>query len=232
MLGFFYFDPLYFLFLIPGMLLAGWAQMRVRSAYDRGKRQMASSGLTGAQTAQRILDMQGIHNVRVAREPNFLGDHYDPRHKVLKLSPDVYDGRTIAAVGIAAHEVGHAIQDARRYSPLVIRNGMVPLASTGSSLSVIFIFAGLLISSLQFLAVVGLGLFALTVIFQLVNLPVEFDASKRARAVLVDGGIISPHEDPLVAKVLNAAALTYVAATLVAILQLAYFAIRVMGSRQ
>ena len=132
----------------------------------------------------------------------------------------------------AAHEVGHAIQDARRYGPLVIRNGMVPLASTGSSLSVVLIFVGMIFASLQFLAVVGIGLFALTVIFQLVNLPVEFDASRRARAVLVNGGIVAPHEDPLVGKVLNAAAMTYVAATLVAILQLAYFAIRVLGSRE
>ncbi len=232
MLSFFVFDMNYLLLvMLPGMVLAGWAQSRLRSAYDRGNRQMASSGLTGAQTAQRILDMQGIHNVRIEREPSFLGDHYDPRNKVLRLSPDVYDGRTIASVGIAAHEVGHAIQDARRYGALVVRNGMVPLASTGSSLSMIVLMAGLFIQS-SGLLLLGVGLFSLTVIFQIVNLPVEFDASRRARAVLVDGGIVTPQEDPLVGKVLNAAALTYVAATVTAILQLVWFLMQALGSRE
>jgi len=232
MLSFFYFDMNYLLLaVLPGMVLAGWAQSRLRSAYQRGNRQMASSGLTGAQTAQRILDMEGIHNVRVEREPRFLGDHYDPRNKVLRLSPDVYDGRTIASVGIAAHEVGHAIQDARRYGPLVLRNGMVPLASTGSSLSMTVLMVGLVIQS-SGLLLLGVGLFSLTVLFQIVNLPVEFDASRRARAVLVEGRIVAPHEDPLVGKVLNAAALTYVATTVAAILQLIYFLMRAMESRR
>jgi len=232
MLSFIVYDMSYILFaLLPGMILVGWAKSRVRSAYHRGSRQMASSRLSGAETAQRILDMEGIRNVRIAREPNFLGDHYDPRNKVLKLSPDVYDGRSIASVGIAAHEVGHAIQDARRYGPLVVRNGLVPLASTGSSLAMFVLVIGFLLQSAG-LMLVGVGLFSLTVLFQIVNLPVEFDASRRARALLVEGGIVAPQEDPLVGKVLNAAALTYVAATLAAILQLLYFLMRAMQTRR
>lgn len=233
MLGYFmYFDPLYFLFLLPVIALSAWAQYRVKSAYNEGSRVPAASGLTGAQTAQRILDIYGIQNVRIESINSFLGDHYDSRKKVLRLSPDVYNGRSLASLGIAAHEVGHAIQDAKNYGPLVIRNGLVPLASTGSTFAFILIMVGFFIQQFSFLAIVGVALFGTVVLFQIVNLPVEFNASSRARAILVDHGIISPQEDRTVAKVLNAAAMTYVAATLVALAQFLYFAIRVLGSRR
>lgn len=230
-LAFIMFDPMYFLYVGPAILLALWAQSRVRSAYHRGSRYQARCGLTGAQTAQAILDREGIRDVRIEAVKTFLGDHYDPRHRVLRLSPDVYHGRSLAALGIAAHEVGHAIQHSARYAPLVVRNGLVPLASTGSALSMILIVAGIAIAVLQPLAIIGLLLFGAVVVFQLVNLPVEFNASRRARATLLTNGMITREEDVVVAKVLNAAAMTYVAATVTALMQLLYFAMIVFGRR-
>ena len=216
------FDPAYFLILAPGLLLAAWAQMKVKSAFAKASRVAARSGMTGAEAAHRILDANGLHNVGVEPVRGFLGDHYDPRHKVLRLSPDVYHGRSLAAVGVAAHEAGHAIQDGVGYAPLALRNGIVPMASVGSNLALITFFAGWIMGwgGLQIAAIV---LFSAVVLFQLVNLPVELNASSRARAVLVNSGIIAPNEERGVGKVLNAAALTYVAATVTAILTLVYF---------
>lgn len=229
-LAFIMFDPRYFLFVGPAILLALWAQWRVKSAFAAAGKVRASSGLSGAETAQRILDAYDIHDVDIQPVQSFLGDHYDPRHKVLRLSPGVYQDRSLAALGIAAHEVGHAIQDARRYAPLVLRNGLVPMASIGSNFAVILVIAGVLLS-MQPIAVIGLGLFSLVVVFQLINLPVEFNASSRARRILIEQGMVTAQEDRVVGKVLNAAALTYVAATLTAILTLAYYAMLVMGRR-
>jgi Zn-dependent membrane protease YugP len=226
-----FFDPMYFIFVGPAILLAMWAQWRVSSAYAMGKQYAPRSGLSGAETAERILRANGLHHVAIEPVRTFLGDHYDPREKVLRLSPEVYHGRTLAALGIAAHESGHALQDAHQYRPLAIRNGLVPMASIGSSLSMILIIAGILMQGLQVLAIVGLVLFGATVLFQLVNLPVEFDASARARRLLLDYGMVTPDEDAVVGKVLNAAAMTYVAATLTAILTLAYYAMLVFGRR-
>jgi len=226
-----FFDPLYLIMVAPALLLAMWAQAKVRSAYDAASRVRPSSGLNGAETARRILQIHGIQNVSVEAIQSFLGDHYDPRDKVLRLSPDVYNGRSLAALGIAAHEVGHAIQDAKQYAPLVIRNGIVPLASMGSGFSFILIIAGIIIQSMHWLAVVGLALFGAVVLFQIINLPVEFDASRRARAILLNNGMITTDEDEVVGKVLNAAAMTYVAATLTALLQMLYFASIVFGRR-
>jgi len=138
-----FFDPKYLLFVGPAMLLAMWAQYRVKSAYAMGSKVGARSGLSGAETAQRILNAYGIANVAIEPVQTFLGDHYDPKHKVLRLSPDVYHGRSLSSLGIAAHEVGHAIQDATSYGPLAIRNGLVPMASIGSNLSIILVIAGL-----------------------------------------------------------------------------------------
>ena len=163
---------------------------------------------------------------------SFLGDHYDSRQKVLRLSPDVYNGRSLASLGIAAHEVGHAIQDAKAYAPLALRNGLVPMASVGSNLAFGFIIAGALIAFLRPLAIVGLMMWAVVVLFQIINLPVEFNASRRARAVLRTSGMITQDEDHTVAKVLNAAAMTYVAATITAALQLLYWAMIVFGGRR
>ena len=227
---FVFFDPVYFLYVGPAILLALWAQMKVKSAYAHASKIPARSGLSGAETAQRILNVHGINNVAIEPADSFLGDHYDPKHKVLRLSPDVYHGRSLASVGIAAHEVGHAIQDATAYGPLAFRSGLVPMASIGSNMSVGLIIVGI-IFGFTGLAVVGLALFGVVVLFQLVNLPVEFNASKRARQVLLANGMVTAEEDRVVGKVLSAAAMTYVAATITAIVTLLYYASRVAGRR-
>ncbi len=227
----FYFDPMYFLFLAPAMLLALWAQWRVRSAYAEASRIRAASGLSGAQAADQVMRTGHVPDVQIEPVQGFLSDHYDPRGKVLRLSPDVYAGHSLAALGIAAHEAGHAMQDAHHYAPLRIRNGLVPFASFGGGLAWVIIFAGFILSAINqalgnTLVLAGIGAFSLVVVFQLVNLPVEFDASRRARVALIDGGLISPDEDVYVKKVLDAAALTYVAATLSSVMTLLYFLYR------
>jgi uncharacterized protein len=219
------FDPIYFLFLAPGILLALWAQFRVSSAYQEASRIPARSGLSGAEAADAVLHAARVPGVEIQPAQGFLSDHYVPGERVLRLSPDVYAGRSLAALGIAAHESGHAIQDARRYPLLVIRNALVPLASVGSSVSWLLILAGFLLS-LTALVKVGIIAFMAVVVFQLVNLPVEFDASRRARLALVEGGLVGRDEDMVVKKVLDAAALTYVAATLSSVLTLLYFLFR------
>jgi Zn-dependent membrane protease YugP len=218
-------DPIYFVFLAPGVLLALWAQFRVQSAYQRASQIPARSGLSGAQAAEAVLHEAHVGGVRIEPVEGFLSDHYVPGERVLRLSPDVFAGRSLAALGIAAHEAGHAIQDARRYPLLGLRNALVPLASVGSSLSWVLMLAGFLLASLA-LVKVGIVAFSATVAFQLVNLPVEFDASRRARLALVEGGLVSREEDATVKRVLDAAALTYVAATLTSVLTLLYFLFR------
>jgi Zn-dependent membrane protease YugP len=222
----------YLLFLAPGILLALWAQFRVRSAYSQASQIPARSGYSGAEAADALLHSAGLQGVRIEPVEGFLSDHYVPGEHVLRLSPEVYAGRSLAALGIAAHESGHALQDATRYPLLVIRNGLVPIAGFGSSVSWIIIMIGFALASLN-LILVGIAVFSLTVLFQLVNLPVEFDASKRARLALVHAGLVTPAEEVEVARVLNAAALTYVAATLTSILTLLYFLFRsgLLGGR-
>ncbi|QDV21851.1 zinc metallopeptidase [Aureliella helgolandensis] len=218
---------LYLLFFAPVLLLALAAQWMVKSAYARMSQVPAS--MSGFQAARRILDNSGLHNVAIEQVPGELSDHYDPRAKVLRLSPGVYSGSSMASVGIAAHEVGHALQDARHYAPLVLRNLAVPAASIGSGLGSIVLSLGLFLlftslaplGKLMFLA--GLVGLAAVAVFQLINLPVEFDASSRAKVELVNLGIVSHSEIHNVSKVLNAAALTYVAATLQSIMTLAYY---------
>lgn len=219
------FDPLYLLFLAPGLLLAMWAQWRVSSAYHRASRVAASSGYSGAETAAELLHRSGIDNVGIEPVPGQLTDHYSPGEKVLRLSPEVYEGRSLAALGIAAHEAGHAMQDATRYPLLSLRNGLVPLANIGSSIGWLMIAAGF-VMALSGLVYAGIAVFSLTVLFQLVNLPVEFDASRRAKAELVANGLIAAEEEREVSRVLSAAALTYVAATLTSVLTLLYFVFR------
>lgn len=236
LLGFFYIDPMYFIIVGPAIVLAMIAQGMVKAAYAKAGRIRASSGLSGAETAQRILNVYGINDVAIEPVKSMLGDHYDPKHKVLRLSPDVYNGRSLASLGIAAHEVGHAIQDARSYGPLVIRNGLVPMASVGSNFAILLVIAGLVLSWLAIglgkpVAIAGLGLFGVVVFFQLVNLPVEFNASSRARTILLEQGMITPQENRVVGKVLNAAAMTYVAATITAIMTLLYYAYLIFGHR-
>ncbi|HKB06199.1 MAG TPA: zinc metallopeptidase [Gemmataceae bacterium] len=220
-----FFDPLYLVFLAPAILLGLWAQWRVTSAYQRASQIPVTTGVSGAQAAAGILRDSGVRGVGIELVPGQLTDHYDPSEKVLRLSPDVYRGRSVAAVGIAAHEAGHALQDAHQYPLLGLRNGLVPLANLGGSIGWLMIAIGLVLS-LSGLIWAGIAVFSATVLFQLVNLPVEFDASRRARAELVGTGLVAEREEPEVARVLNAAALTYVAATLTSILTLVYFLFR------
>ncbi len=220
-----FFDPIYFLFIAPAVLLGMWAQVRIRTAYAQA--QKLAAPLSGAAAGRHILDSAGLTNIQVEEIPGQLTDHYDPRAKVLRLSSDVYRNRTLAAVGIAAHEAGHAMQDASAYVPLVVRNAAVPVAGFGSNFGILLIVLGAFFSVL--LVKVGIALFAAVVFFQLVNLPVEFNASSRAKAQLVSLGIINNEELVYVRKVLDAAALTYVAATLQAVLTLMYLLMRFSG---
>jgi Zn-dependent membrane protease YugP len=231
---FFYgFDPMYFLFLAPGMLLALWAQAKVKWAYAQASQIPSHSGLNGAAAAREVMRAGGVFDVEIEQVSGYLSDHYDPRAKVLRLSPDVYNGNSLASLGIAAHEAGHAIQHAHGYSPLALRNAIVPIANFGGGISTMIIFAGILFNLFN-LTLIGIALFSTTVVFQLVNLPVEFNASSRARQSLLATGLVDPEEDRVVKKVLSAAALTYVAATISAILSLLYFLYRagLLGGRR
>lgn len=223
----FFFDPKYFLFVGPALLLALWAQMRVKTAYAAAQQMPAP--LSGAAAARHILDSAGLNEVAIEEVPGELTDHYDPREKVLRLSTPVYNSRTLAAVGIAAHESGHALQDAKGYAPLAIRNAAVPVANFGSGVGVWMIILGAVLLHSQMLIMVGIAPFAGTVFFQLVNLPVEFDASNRAKAQLVQLGIIDAEGLTHVCAVLNAAAWTYVAATLQSVMILLYYISRFGG---
>lgn len=227
------FDPMFFLFIAPAFLLAMYAQWKVKSAYAQMSQVRAS--MSGFEAARRILDAGGLRDVQIEQVPGHLSDHYDPRGKVLRLSPEVYRGNSMASVGIAAHEAGHALQDARNYAPLVIRNLAVPAANFGSSIGTLLLMVGMgmiffagasVLGKWVFLA--GIVAFGATVVFQLVNLPVEFDASSRAKTQLVNLGIVSGADLHYVSRVLNAAALTYVAATLQAVLTLLYYIMRYM----
>lgn len=227
------FDPLFWMLVGPCMLLGIVAQVWVKSAYASAQRRPAP--LSGAAAARHILDSAGLQNVDIQVVPGHLSDHYDPRRKVLRLSQQVYQSRSLAAVGIAAHEAGHAIQDARAYAPLVIRNLAVPAAGFGSGAAIWLIILGIILAELglaisAFFLWLGVGLFACFVFFQIVNLPVEFNASSRAKAQLAQLGVVASGEDMrYVNSVLSAAAMTYVAATLVAIMQLVYLLMLVRG---
>lgn len=220
-----FFDPLYLILIAPAFVLSLIASIRVKSTFKRYSRVPNLRGLTGAQAASQILRAEGIGDVSIEMVAGFLADHYDPRTKVLRLSPDVYRGTSIAAVGVAAHEVGHAVQHARNYAPLGLRSAIVPLASWGSNLSWILLMIGLVLMSKTML-MTGIVLFGFVVVFQLVTLPVEFNASARALAALPAAGILTADELGGVRRVLGAAALTYVAAAVMAVLQLIYFLIR------
>jgi Zn-dependent membrane protease YugP len=217
----------YLIFVVPAMLLALAAQWMIQSAYKRTSQMPAR--MSGAMAARRILDANGLRDIPIEQSQGHLSDHYDPSAKVVRLSPDVYGGHSLAAVGIAAHEVGHALQDAKNYLPLTVRNMAVPIAGFGSSISQIFMFAafGLAMAGLGKLAAGAMLLFVIgfsaTVIFQIINLPVEFNASSRAKTELVSLGIVNGQELGNVSSVLTAAAMTYVAATIQAMATLAYY---------
>ena len=228
-----FFDLTYILMvLVPGMLISGLASWRVKAAFKRYSKVGSRRGLTGAQAAQVLLDRAGIQDVRVVPTRGYLSDHYNPTSKQLALSEAVYASNSIAAIGVACHEAGHAIQHAQNYAPLWARSALVPAAGIGSSAGYIVMIGGLFFQSP---AVVGIGaiLFSCVLLFQIVTLPVEFDATARAKRLVVEAGIVDSDERVGMDRVLNAAALTYVAAVISTLLTLLYFLMRsgLLGNR-
>ena len=219
------FDPLYLLMIAPGLVLSLWASFRTRSAFNKYSKVRTARGLSGAQAAQVLLDRAGIHDVQIVPGHGFLSDHYNPVTKKLSLSEPVYATNSIAAVGVACHEAGHAIQHAMAYKPLWLRSALVPTANIGSSLGYLGMVIGLVMSS-QALFGLGALLFSAVVLFQLVTLPVEFDASNRAKKLAFEHGLVLEQERVGMARVLNAAALTYVAAAVSSLMTLLYFLLR------
>lgn len=217
--GYYYYDPTYMLIIISA-LISLFAQFLVNSRFSKYSRVRSRSGMTGAQAAERILQSQGIYDVAIQRVSGKLTDHYDPRNKTLNLSDAVYASSSVAAVGVAAHECGHAIQHARGYAPLSFRSALVPVANIGSQLSWLFIILGIFFGGSHTLIMIGILMFSAAVLFQLVTLPVEFNASGRALKLLSETGILQKDEVSDTRKVLSAAALTYVAAAATAVLQL------------
>lgn len=216
-----YFDPTYIL-VLAGVAISMMASAKMRSTFQRYSRVRSRSGMTGREAAERLLRSQGIYDVRVEHVSGNLTDHFDPRNKVLRLSDATYNSASVAAIGVAAHECGHAVQHAKGYTPLSIRSALVPVVNFGSAVSWPLIFAGLLINSRSAVMMLNLGIlaFSLSVLFQIVTLPVEFNASNRALRILGDTGMLYPDEVRDTRKVLTAAALTYVAGAAAAILQL------------
>lgn len=228
---------LWLLLALPGLLLGLWAQYKVKSAFGKYSKIKNSRGMTGAQAARAMLDHYGLYDVRIEETKGTLSDHYDPRDKVLRLSPDVGRSPSIAAVGVAAHEAGHALQDAKNYGPLKLRSAIVPAVQFGSWLGPLLFMGGFLLQAFvgRFgfnIALIGLILFAITAVFTIITLPVEFDASKRAKKELVAMNILGQQEMVGVNKTLNAAALTYVAAAIAAIGQVLYYAFLLFGRRR
>lgn len=217
--GYYYYDPTYMLIIISA-LISLFAQFLVNSRFSKYSRVRSRSGMTGAQAAERILQSQGIYDVAIQRVSGKLTDHYDPRNKTLNLSDAVYASTSVAAVGVAAHECGHAIQHARGFAPLSFRSALVPVANIGSQLSWLFIILGIFFGGSHTLIMIGILMFSAAVLFQLVTLPVEFNASGRALKLLSETGILQKDEVSDTRKVLSAAALTYVAAAATAVLQL------------
>ncbi|MBI4124913.1 MAG: zinc metallopeptidase [Deltaproteobacteria bacterium] len=239
----FYFDPLYMMVMLVGLGLSLWATAKVKSNFAKYSKLPAAAGLSGAEVARRILEQQGIQDVQVevTGGHQFLGmggdgildDHYDPRVKKVRLSSHVYQGTSQAAVAIAAHETGHAIQHARAYAPFKVRSVLAPAASLGSNLAYFFLLIGFLMHSMSMIKL-GILAFGLGVVFMFVTLPVEWDASNRAKKLLSEYGLVSTQDSKGVAAVLNAAALTYVAAAAAALLNLLYYLFRsgLLGGRR
>lgn len=222
------FDPT-FILLVPAILFSMYAQGKIQSAFGRYLRVRSLRGITGAEAARQILDRNGLYDINIEVINGHLTDHYDPRSRVLRLSSDVYYSDSIASIGVAAHESGHALQHANGYAPLTIRNSLVPIANIGSNLSWIFIILGFLIS--PYFIKIGIILFSAAVLFQIITLPVEFNASSRAMEQIESNSILTNEELHGARKVLSAAALTYVAATLAAVSQLLRLLIITRDSR-
>ncbi|MCA9726570.1 MAG: zinc metallopeptidase [Candidatus Eisenbacteria bacterium] len=227
-----FFDPMYLLIVGPAIVLSMITQFWVQSAFKKFSRVPVAAGLSGAEVAERIVAQAGL-GVRVERVQGFLSDHYDPTHRVLRLSPNVFDRRSISSVGVAAHDAGHALQHAKNYLPLQWRSALVPITKVGTTLAWPLLLIGFLLGSLG-LVKVGIIFFSAAVLFQVVTLPVEFDASRRAVAVIQQMGLVTTTEVAGVKKVLTAAAMTYVAAAAASIAQLLYFLMRagLLGGRR
>lgn len=231
MYGYYGIDMTYIVLVLPAILLGLWAQSRVQSTYARYSRVRASRSITADQVARMILDMNGLRNIPIQRIPGSLTDHYDPKSGVVRLSDSVYGSPSIAAIGVAAHEVGHAVQHATGYAPMRLRSAIVSVTNIGSTLSMPLILIGLVLNSSE-LAMTGVLLFSLVAVFQLVTLPVEFNASRRALQTLESRDILSAQELDGARKVLTAAALTYVAALVQSLAQLLRLLILVGGNRR
>ncbi len=235
----FYFDPLYLLFMLPALAFSLIATFMTRSAFNKYSQVRTARGLTGAQAAQAMLQGAGISDVQILPHEGMLSDHYNPANKTLNLSEGVYGSSSVAAVGVACHEAGHAIQHARAYKPLYLRTALVPTASIGSNLGYIVMMVGLFLMysshgrAGQGVVLLGAVLFSAVLLFQIVTLPVEFDASNRAKRLAVEQGIVLPQERQGMDRVLNAAALTYVAAAVSTLLTLLYYLMRagLLGGR-
>ncbi len=230
------FDPMYLVFMIPGFILSLWAQSKVKGNFSKYSQVPNTAGMTGEQAARRVLNDAGLYNVPIEPTRGVLSDHYDPRKRALFLSEPVYGQRSIAAVAVAAHEAGHAIQHANAYGPLKLRTAIVPAVNIGSQLGFIVLIAGIMLG-LTGLAWAGVALFALATVFALVTLPVEFDASKRAKLALVssgivDGGVAGGQESKGVDKVLDAAAWTYIAGFIASLLSLLYWVMLLTGQNR
>jgi uncharacterized protein len=222
----FFYDYHYLLFILPGLVLSLWASWATRSAFKKYSRVRNARGLTGAQAAQTMLRAAGIGDVTVVPTAGMLTDHYNPATKQLALSEEVYGSTSIAAVGVACHEAGHAVQHAHAYKPLWLRSALVPTANIGSSIGYITMFLGLVLLHSPQVVLFGAMLFSAVLLFQIVTLPVEFDASARAKRLAVENGIVLPQEREGMDRVLNAAALTYVAAVVSTLLTLLYYLMR------
>lgn len=220
-----FFDPLYFVFLAPGLALSLYATFRTKSTFSKYAKVGSRSGLTGAQAAALMLQKHGVSGVRIERSGGFLTDHYDPREKALRLSEDVYSSQSLSAIGVACHEAGHAMQDAHGYAMLNLRTALVPATNFSSTFAYIVMIAGFFLQ-MAGLILIGVGLFTVGVVFSLVTLPVEWDASRRARVAIDEAGMLSPEESRHASKVLNAAFLTYVAAAVTSLLTLLYYLFR------
>ena len=219
------FDPVYFIYLAPALVLAGIAQMMVKGTFAKYSKVASYSRMTGAQAAERMLRANGVFDVTIEQTQGFLSDHYDPSRRVVRLSPEVYQSDSLAAMGIACHEAGHALQHAEGYAPLVLRTLLMPVTSLSSNLAFYVFLAGMFLN-MQVFVLIGIGMFAVAFLFALVTLPVEWDASARAKQHIVMAGVVSPSQERDAGKVLNAAFLTYVAGAVASLMTLLYFLMR------
>jgi uncharacterized protein len=226
------FDPLYLFFVIPGLLLGIWAQIKLSHAYGKYSRVEVESGMTGAEAARQILDRSGLASVPVAEIPGRLSDHYDPMKRALFLSSDIFHGRTVAAVGVAAHEAGHALQHQAAYGLFNVRMALVPITNFASTAYMGILFIGFFLGLMKIALPIIIAIFTIITLFQLVTLPVEYDASRRAKEQLFRLGLVYEGERVGVSKVLNAAALTYVAALVASVMTLLYYITLARGGRR